>query len=1019
MKFAKELDRDLVPEWKIKYLNYKAGKKYVKAVSRAITRANGTPALGRKPELPPRATPISLTTPQTTRRQDGGSRSDGSAGTNPLSTSPPPMGRYRTTTASGRTAEQQTPRTEAATIPVPIRPERQSLARSPGNGGNYGSFVPTPPAPSPLTTTGSRHTFELPDPAIRVPSNTSEPGLPPPATELNPSLGRLALQRSVSMTPSMPGLGQSSTLPRPSPMRAGSSSSRLRRMLSHGKSPLRQDTVKSDYGMQALDSVRQREKEFFDFLDGELDKVETFYKQKEEQSAQRLGVLRDQLHEMRNRRAEELAEARRRKEGENQEDHHANGFIRSREGSQAWIDPIKSKIFKPGPNSKALLKMARTPVLGAMSDERRDYIRRPHDHEVPYRTAKRKLKLALQEFYRGLELLKSYTLLNRTAFRKLNKKYDKAVNARPPYRYMNEKVNKAWFVNSDIIDGHIKAVEDLYARYFEKGNHKIAAGKLRRLTRKPTDESGSTFLTGLFIGTGSVFAFQGMVYGAELLFDEDPLVRQQTSYLMQIYGGYFLMLFLFSLFCVDCFLWTSNKVNYPFIFEFDPRHHLDWRQLSQFPSFCLLLFGLFIWLNFTRYGTPEMYLYYPVILIFLTLVLILLPFPILGHRSRKWFAYSHYRLFFAGLYPVEFRDFFLGDIYCSLTYAMSNIELFFCLYAHYWNYPDQCNSNHSRLLGFFSALPPIWRALQCVRRYLDTRNIFPHLVNCGKYCMTILAAVTLSLYRIEGSNATLALFATFSVVNSIYCSIWDLLMDFSLLQPDSRHRFLRDILALKRRWLYYVIMVIDPILRFAWIFYAIFTFDKQHSTIASFMIAFAEVTRRGMWALIRVENEHCANVAQYKASRDVPLPYKLDLEPLVERASEDRSQSSRASAEATASAVDPGRAGAAARTGTEPDAASPAPATDEGGLRRRRKSEVVRSGGETIRRKMAEAHKQDFEKKRRPAEPPKEGEQDPEDDLRSDEDDDDDDDSASVLDERMELRQAEHLVRSTNSDSDD
>lgn len=28
-----------------------------------------------------------------------------------------------------------------------------------------------------------------------------------------------------------------------------------------------------------------------------------------------------------------------------------------------------------------------------------------------------------------------------------------------------------------------------------------------------------------------------------------------------------------------------------------------------------------------------------------------------------------FRLFFAGLYPVEFRDFFLGDIYCSLTYA--------------------------------------------------------------------------------------------------------------------------------------------------------------------------------------------------------------------------------------------------------------------------------------------------------------------------------------------------------------
>jgi hypothetical protein len=41
------------------------------------------------------------------------------------------------------------------------------------------------------------------------------------------------------------------------------------------------------------------------------------------------------------------------------------------------------------------------------------------------------------------------------------------------------------------------------------------------------------------------------------------------------------MLFLMLLFCVDCKLWNQNKVNYVFIFEFDNRHHLDWRQLAE------------------------------------------------------------------------------------------------------------------------------------------------------------------------------------------------------------------------------------------------------------------------------------------------------------------------------------------------------------------------------------------------------------------------------------------------------
>ncbi len=48
-----------------------------------------------------------------------------------------------------------------------------------------------------------------------------------------------------------------------------------------------------------------------------------------------------------------------------------------------------------------------------------------------------------------------------------------------------------------------------------------------------------------------------------------------------MYGGYFLVLLLMLLFCFDCKLWNLNKVNYVFIFEFDTRHHLDWRQLAE------------------------------------------------------------------------------------------------------------------------------------------------------------------------------------------------------------------------------------------------------------------------------------------------------------------------------------------------------------------------------------------------------------------------------------------------------
>jgi hypothetical protein len=105
----------------------------------------------------------------------------------------------------------------------------------------------------------------------------------------------------------------------------------------------------------------------------------------------------------------------------------------------------------------------------------------------------------------------------------------------------------------------------------------------------------------------------------------------------------------------------------------------------------------------------------------------------------------------------------------QVTDMVQNIELFFCLYANKWDDPEQCNSSHSRVLGFLAALPPIWRALQCIRRYHDTRNVFPHLVNCGKYTMTILTAVWLSLYRIGDSQTNLSFFIAFATINAVYC----------------------------------------------------------------------------------------------------------------------------------------------------------------------------------------------------------------------------------------------------------
>ena len=435
-----------------------------------------------------------------------------------------------------------------------------------------------------------------------VPVSTDDQS-PPLTSETRPSLSRLSIPSSnhvareadLVLSPDTPGA--------------------LRRIATFARKP----TTGLDPEMAPTEIALLREQEFFSFLDRELQKVEEFYAQKETQSEQRLQVLRQQLHIMRTRQGK-----RKRLSG---------GFsIRSRSSDKEV----------PSHFEQAVPFTSVNPSSGAFSV--RDYVKkRSTEDDVSYRNAKQKLRLALQEYYRGLQLLKSYALLNLTAFRKLLKKCDTSsqMNGRSGNDYMTKSVLNAEFVKSNTTEDYVEQVEDLYTRYFENGNRKMARTKLRRLASAEGDKAQPAFLNGVLIGVGLTFAVEGVVLGVKKLSDEDADVQQQTSFLLQMYAGYFLILYLFTWFCLCCRIWNHFKVNYSFIFEFDPKHDLNWKKLSNFPSFLTLLMGLIIWLKFSDIGMDEMFLWYPVLLIGTTLILIFLPLPVLYWRSRRWFVVAH------------------------------------------------------------------------------------------------------------------------------------------------------------------------------------------------------------------------------------------------------------------------------------------------------------------------------------------------------------------------------------------
>jgi len=134
----------------------------------------------------------------------------------------------------------------------------------------------------------------------------------------------------------------------------------------------------------------------------------------------------------------------------------------------------------------------------------------------------------------------------------------------------------------------------------------------------------------------------------------------------------------------------------------------------------------------------------------------------------------------------------------------------------------------------------------------------------------------LSLWRMDDKNSGLkAGFIAVASINSFYTIFWDIVMDWSLLNPYASWPFVRDAVGFKNRWVYYFAMLADPILRFSWVFYIIYANGIQYPALLSFVLGALEVIRRFIWCFFRMENEHVGNVGANRAYRDPRLPYRF------------------------------------------------------------------------------------------------------------------------------------------------
>lgn len=193
---------------------------------------------------------------------------------------------------------------------------------------------------------------------------------------------------------------------------------------------------------------------FLDWLDAEIKKINDFYQEKENEAVNRYHVLSQQLEVLQRLRDDQgLPGSNENSQIGSRSEATVSGTIGATlEGAlpSSWGTPIKRiRASWDGIHS----------VMPAADHQRRashnpDLMAHPISTStgyVEYRVARRRLKQAVLEFYRGMELLKQYRLLNRTGIAKILKKFDKTSGRRITPEY-NQKLKSVYFDQSELLE---------------------------------------------------------------------------------------------------------------------------------------------------------------------------------------------------------------------------------------------------------------------------------------------------------------------------------------------------------------------------------------------------------------------------------------------------------------------------------------------------------------------------------------------------------------------------------------
>lgn len=497
------------------------------------------------------------------------------------------------------------------------------------------------------------------------------------------------------------------------------------------------------------------------------------------------------------------------------------------------------------------------------------------------------IQRALVDQYRTVKLLHNYAIMNYTGFVKIVKKHDKTVPDRKG-RFKNE-VQADSICNTKIVERLEGKLETLYANWFCDKNIGEARAQMLPKRGDGLEMDWSQLRLGYRMGMSSVLGLWvcwDCIWG--MISEGHTTIGGRTAFpVFRACGGLLILQWFWGM---STWVWSRYRVNYIYLFDFNPQ--IVDSPISIFndavDNTLVFLTLTLIYYKAGAHDIPGRWPagVYPFVLVLFTLGKLIFP---LRTRIPMW--KSIWLVITAPATSPSFFHGYIGDIFTSMVKVFQDMvwTAFFVGSGDWLISEDKRRSTkhvwshttwYTGVLIPLVTLFPLWiRFNQCMRKYMDTGERLPHLANAFKYALsqtvTLFGAFHPLYMRNQKQWALFQGFWTLAfVTSSLYSFVWDVYMDWGL--GRKKHKMLGNRLMYPSKVLYYAIIAIDLVLRFAWVLTLVPPKSGAKFALPQYLTAVSmglELFRRTIWGFLRLENEHRSNTAGFRRVGFVPLHF--------------------------------------------------------------------------------------------------------------------------------------------------